>query len=810
MGALSRLIGYRRRYGVARSTLWKTLGSIPGVAFGTPMLGATFAKIDVELPITETTGSVASAYLEYRKTSAVDTVLRTLPLYAFRPAVGDEQDRYGTVAALYGCCLWLDAGTEYEVRARVNDACWVRLGTVTTRSEIATAESILAGTPDRYVATGGSDAAAGTASGTAWATTQKAWSSTSAGQTCRFGPGYYGLTTGSRSSAGTFVAEYPAVDADGNEINVGNQAVLEPATVSAPTGTAAHSTAISSNPYTVAPWVQATAIAGTGQTLAGGTYDAPTTARTHGADGRLWVWAGPPVADISPAGLGQVCYGKTRSEVPKRIPFTDRDAAVAATVNGWAEIAYTNASYPHTSGCAYQDANGDLYLVMPDDAVRADGQPSTDPNDYWIKAGGEREAFEVGGADIRLCGFAIHCANYGVEIRHAAGASQRTIVDRCLIANANIGVRRGEQNNSQADPQNPALYEGQTVVQECRFQDHNLWRTDGQGVPWWLIKSNIYLENGLQYTSGNGYPVTASQRKWFGASECTAISGRAGGIRDVARRNVIDGYFNGINPCGFADGDGRYTGYGFDNLDNEILHAADDCNEHDTVGINQWIDGMYAHDSMEFLSAAPHDLGPVYVTRSRAVNIGHQGLRHLENGDSGTYSGMFKAGDGDFSHGLFYFRHVTFVSAADSAGWGVISGPQDAGSPTGPVPVGVDCANVIVLCTGYPMRMTDAAQVFSSRHGIYVTTSPTTHGLRYVDTVDRASTAEWEALTGATDTNLIDGVQVAPTAHATVAALFVDPSGGDVRLTEAAKGRVVGEAVPGLPYTTEPRPGYET
>ncbi len=793
---------------VSATGSWTTSGSLPGITFGATMLGATFTKLDIEVQFAEAGGTIARAYAQYRPTTNPTAVRTTLDLWPVRPNTSQSGVIfYGSQFALYGCAFWCAAGTQYEVLVFVQDAAgtWARLylGTVTTKVDAIPAASSL--TPTRYVRTGGSDSATGLTAATAWASFSKAVASAPADAVVEIGPGFYGPAS-NRYIAGTFKAQFPAVNnggKNGAEINVGNQAVIEPLCVTAPTGTPAWTTSISTNPYVVAPWV-AVQVQGTGQTLAGGTFAAPTTPRWHGGDGvtpdgTLWRWAGvpPTMTNMNYQNVMQVGYSTTRTGHPKFVMTGDRDTAVAATIGGAMEIFYTNQDY--TDGTAWQATNGDIYLKLPGNA------PSSNPNDLWIKIGGEpnNSAINMAGSNIRVSGMAFHAIPWPLSVG-AGGSIGNCIIDHNFSACANGPVRLG--GSSGWTTQSISFYTHDHVVENNLFVHYNMWDRTYNANPWRIWKGKFLLENGLSYDTTN-YP--GSMNRWCFA-ESTGISARGGTVRTTVRRNRVVGHTNGWNPLGYADGENRYAGYGCEAYENYWAELADDVYELDYAGINQAIWNDTIRSALVFLSLGPHDNGPVYIMYCDVYDLTKDGIGKRNRpssvtiDDDGLGCVVIKYSGDSRPRALCYMLHTTIWTDYHDV-WG----PAEVAS-AGTSEEGMFFRNNIWRVTGYTYRRAITQTPYTEDYNLAVTKHATLQA--FWEPTNYATQAAWRTATGqGAHSNVIDGVTIDPTDYAAVDALLTDPATGDLRVTTAAQAKVVGVVLPGIndDLGRTPRIGYQ-
>jgi hypothetical protein len=685
-----------------------------------------------------------------------------------------QQSQYGTQSAIYGIMPYLTAGVEYEALAHVQDenGLWVTvyLGAITMRAEDIVDPSTL--TVTRYVKTGGSDAALGTSEGAAWATTEKALTSMPSGGVCKFGPGFYGPGQVNRTASGTVFGEFPPVDDDRNIINEGLWSVIEPITVTAPTGTTPHTPGDpdysigSSNPYTVAPWT-AVQLQGPGATtttvgsgarlLAVRTADAVTsvtvttggTGYTNGAavvffggggtgaagtinvsggvitsvtvtnggsgytstpgcrvqgvvrwyggdgitpDGTIWKLTSVPALDAQ--ALAQVGYSAHRADNPGKIGHTRPDTSVVATPEGWAEILMTNAWY-NDSGCILFGT--DLYVVMPSHARRADGTLSRNPNDYWMKCGGDDIGLKINADNIRYSGFVVHGHQHGFQTDNPRANS---VVDHCYIGMNGSGVRWGQGSVSTNGAQSFTGYAHDGVAQYNYFEELNFWREDEDGIPWWICKSVPVLENGESYDASTSRPAelryNGAVSRWT-QMENTAVSARGGGVRTVMRWNTVDGYFNCWTPTGFSTAEGRYSGYAAECYENRVAHIVDDTWECDQQAVNVAMWGNVVEQALVGLSLGPCDFGPIYVWEN-ALYLGRAGIaKRATDADNSTglSCALVKHSGASAPRATAFISNCTLVG--DEIG---VWGPGELAAPPGSLEEGLDIRNCIYGVTG--------------------------------------------------------------------------------------------------------------
>jgi hypothetical protein len=716
----------------------------------------------------------------------------------------DYGDGYG--AAFYGAVLLHDQtpGDTWELRVTLTSTNGVSgvipvTTTAATRAEYITTHTALlaaaeadAGT--RYVnGETGTDAGAGTVAAP-YKTLNKAIATVAAGKYIVTEPGSVTPGTTVRSvalGAVNIVARYPAVDDAGQPINEALRTRVEYGTsgrpaVSGPTGSAATDPDI----Y-VAPWVEVT-LSGPGfyGTAVGASYS-------------VWKWTGSPVSACTALG-----YSDTRTGEPKRVPKwqakgTSMSSAVASPPSGWAELLNTNLSY-RESGFFVDPKNlTDIYLVLPSHA------PSDDPNDLYITLG-KGTALEISAADSRVSGLEFRC--FGSE---AAGGTitwnataHRSVTDHCLFRQVYKGpYYKATQGTLGVTP---STYAVDPTAEYNRFEDSNLWTADTtneKAVHWPLIKLSIKCFNGASYSTNR---VTAD-------CESTAIFGRGGALRLVARHSVSEGLFNGVS-MGYQDGYDRYAGYGNDFHGWTIRHANDDGLEMDSqnIAVAAWDNRV--EESSTFSSISPGLIGPVYLWDNigwRISNVGSQPAYHssADTGDPGTnwckYSGKSTP-----ACRVYGFNNLMWT---DQSGMKYVHGPAQATSgatsnerfylrnnifrTTG------YCASV----AGYPsvaaMWDEDYNAWVSEPHGVTVADPAgvvygmQVSGTRYQSALltGAGSIAAYRTATGeGAHSNHFDGADISFIDTATVDGWLTDPEAGDVSLLAAATARNAGTFVPNL------------
>lgn len=804
--SLARLLNYRRKWGILPDYTWKSGGTISGLTLHDPRLGGTFTKIDAELLIDETSVTVDRAYLQVRQQNVPSSAFVVRDCAIVRVGAG-EQSQYGAQSAIYGVVPYMTPGVTYEALMWVQvDGLLIRhyMGTVTMRTEDIVDFAITPPTPTKYVGTGGTDSGSssgGTTPAAPWRTTEQAVTYMASGGVCRFGPGFYGPAQVDRTASGTFYAQYPSCDINGQAINQGLHSVIEPITVTAPTGTTAHTPGNadysigSSNPYTVAPWV-AVALQGTGQTLPGGTFASPTTPEWHGGtseetpDGTIWKLSNVPAIDAQ--ALAQVGYCANRGDDVSKLGHTRNDTAVLDSPGGWAEILDTNLDYNDSGAFLF---GTDLYIRLPSHARRADGQLSRNPNDYWMKVGGDDIGFDIDGNNIRLDGFNIQCQQFAVQVHNPRSFNTFT---RNTVSCFGGGFRMGHGSVSTNGAQGFTGYSNNNVMQENRMIELNFWREDDDGIPWRVCKDIVTLANGLVYNSTNGY--TGAIIRWT-QMENTGFTARGGGVRNVIRNNFSDGPFNGLTFTGFSTSEGRYSGYACEAYGNTFKHLVDDTWELDQNICNAAIWGERVEQALVGLSLGPCDFGPIYLWEC-ALYLGRDGiakrLRDATIADSSLSCTLVKHSGGSLPRAKCFISNITLVG--DEIG---VWGPGELAAPTGSNEEEMDILNCIYVITGRCIFRA-STQPYTVDYSVMVTNNAaggssygiSWNGTNYTDDIPAFRTASGQFAHG----NIVDGQEVSGWAYTEMLAHLRDPfnfDARDFRLKSASYSKFVGVNIPG-------------
>ena len=545
-------------------------------------------SIDLELTVSGDSDNSAQYLIEYKKQS--DTTWRSFyPLWRARTSPSTQQSFHTSV---YGSIMFLDPNTTYDVVVIIRDPGGITgshtlTTTATTRTN--TNQSASAAAPTHYVDsingddswTGTSDTLVSSATGP-WKTLDKAISSAnsaSADMVIQLARGYYLHTgtwlNGSSKHRITLQCQFPAVDDNGEIINVGDHTVIEAYRGSRPDGSASTG---DNTGLTEGPWTNLISI---------GTYTIP--------DASLYFWEGSPVA--APNQLG---YGTTRADAPQRIAWWKVDS-------GWDDeqrirFMFQNDTYEY--GFMPNQAGTGTYLRLPPNA------PSQNPNTLYITFGSpplltvnglsETTPSETEGRIHRISGFEWRTSFSGIECE---GYARKLQIDHNLF----ISCKNGVYWKTNADT-TPASMPTDVVVERNRFIDSNLRATKGSDwsygvgmIPWTFIKSG---------SEGGG----ASNGRTGEENETNAIGGSRGALRSVIRYNVVDGPFNAF--MNYAAADARAM-QGTDAYHNVIRNINDDAFENEPHGICFKIWENHVENALVFLSLATNNYGPCYVISNR-------------------------------------------------------------------------------------------------------------------------------------------------------------------------------------------------
>jgi len=192
-------------------------------------------------------------------------------------------------------------------------------------------------------------------------------------------------------------------------------------------------------------------------------------------------------------------------------------------------------------------------------------------------------------------------------------------------------------------------------------------------------------DNLVEYNYVSDFPVAEWPWRTAKGHDCedSAISFRSG-RGNVARYNVCDNFFNGIDPASF--GEGPHYSRDCDIYGNWIVNTGDDCLEPDGYGVNQRMYHNYMVDTKTMaFSIATVDTGPAYLVRNVISNYGRY---------------ILKAHNNTRGH-VFYYHNSSYVNpkkVADTGRLRVLNTDPKTGSG------GIHGRNNVNWATAYMIR----------------------------------------------------------------------------------------------------------
>jgi hypothetical protein len=740
----------------ARSRTGGKQGSGSTITPGAMTLTPTYHNIGIEVAYTGDADLSATAWVEWKPTAAADdgAVWRH----------GLPMDQIPATSDLFfgGSITDCEPNTEYDVRVTIIDSGGVTgsavvTGTVTTLTEPAqlynTTTWQYAGTPNYYVTTSGNDSTGNGSQATPWRTIEKALSTASAGTVVLVGPGRFYCNNNARGSGITIVAQYAAVDDEGNVVNSGNHTLVEhrydpSPIVSGPTGASSTYSEVTNT-----PWVLQTGVTG------------PNSGSTYS---NVYKWTG------GAPGVDQIAFAATRTGQLTRIPgFKDSGMNAAR----WIEHINENGQQhfgQHRIG-------SDLYVRLPNDV---------DPNTQYIVMGGSSAILGTG-TGMRFTGLVFRIFTSALHMQ--SGAAD-VVIDHCWFDSCQYGVRF--TGSSAASPD---TYVDQATVQYCRFTD-TLWSTThtNSAVGATPVTSWASIKSGTFDTWG-------SISRTCENSEGGAVFQRGGARGFVFRHNVVDGPFNGITSNN-TDYD-RHATEDVDIYGNLFTHISDDSIEPELLATNWRIYDNRFESVGVGMSTAPLNYGPIYFFRNRLWRRSSLGSGREDTGRPGVGSCLNKYSNGASAtlYARLYYVHNTDWTdqtynddpfggtTSDFANKGVDGIVQNAGGGTGSE--AFTLRNNIVRTSRYAFQ-SPAAGKWDEDYNLWVT-SHASNGISYNgnSTTGVATYRAYSGNTSGDHTNILNGSDVNFNAEATVDALFTDPTGGDLTL-KSGTNHAVGAAVP--------------
>lgn len=717
----------RRRlagFGTSSAPTWSESGSLTGVTLGTVSLEATFNTVYIDVPFTLDGGSLVSVTATLRPLHRLGLIRPFLPLWR---ASGDT--------SYVGAVTDLEAGHQYEVRIVATDGVGgtqVVIENVTTRAENIPVASSL--TPNRFVTAAGSDSANGTAEGTAWRHFTKAWDTATSGQVVRFGPGVFEDTspyTSTNAQSGrtgpiTLMAQYPAVNDDGELINEGLRSVIVPGG------------AYRTEPGT-GEWTRVT-LTGPGANGA-----------TAGAKYKVWRYTGN-----TDTGVRHLWWSDEQLSPLQRVAHWKYDATHLNTPEKWAELMFAGLSchYGFWVDATAGATAGHVYLRLPSGA---------NPNSLyiWMMNAGCPAMFRSSADNARVSGLWFRGWHIAATLQDTTGGG----VDGFVFDHNYV---EGMQTGVYLHGDSGATRGVNATIQHNRFEDTNLraeWgapATDNEIITWQGIKSAVLNANGTNFA------VT----KLFNNAEGRAVGGRNSSRLVVIRRNVIRGVFNGVYSGDQATT--RYAGQNWDIAHNTITLCADDAFEPEGVAMNWMIRDNRVEHALVFLSTGPSNYGPIYCIRNTVWRWGSNGVGLVAPGgevagQSPPSANAFKfSGSANPAPKIFVY-HNTFWSDADDA-----NGGEEVASPGSNEDI-FEFQGNIIRAGRYAFYQADATS-WQNENGNLWATSDGTRGLRVGSTIYQDD--DIAAYRTATSQGANSQILTAPALDA----FLVSPADGDLRL----------------------------
>jgi hypothetical protein len=605
---------------------WRSNGLPTGVTFISPQVGINENSLDLVVDFTE--GAIKPTRVTVRARKSSDGSEEHAQ---FDAAIARWTSNNPTI---HGSIIGLQPAETWDVRWRISfddgslrDYVWKNL---TTRSALSLpATNTL--TPTYFLSNSGSDAAAGTSEGAAWATWQKVMLSAPSGAVVQVDDGYYestadtGAGTNERNSTITIIAKYPSIGDDGADLANGHRVVVEPVNRTSPTGSG----------HTNAGVWTLVSVTGPGRYgLASTTYS-------------LWKWAGSTI--INPTFLTGT-YRTGRADIPQRLHHHYRDADYLSTPGGFGEYIYTNQR--HRYGF-WADSNGDIYCRIP--GAVDDTGTGVDPNTQYMTFSQIADAgisLKNGGAS-RVSGIAF----YGFG-RGAYNTRTLSVIDHCLIVSCFQPLRITGLDS---------YHLHNRILDSNMAADPPTFKT----IDWSSVKSAGLMNDGTSYGS-----------KICGASETTLFLSTS--QRATIAHNYIEGTFNGIGGSGSQSSVQRYYAWGTNIHDNVFNLVADDCIEPEQASMCWKVWNNRIQKSISSLSTGPVHGGPVYfwfneIWRNSAAYIG----RRLDGGAGASGKVFSKFSSESEPQATIYFVHNTAVCDVTTVdGLGPIFAGDSAGGTT--------------------------------------------------------------------------------------------------------------------------------
>lgn len=541
----------------------------------------------------------------------------------------------------------------------------------------------------------------------------------------------------------------------------GGRVTVEPPYVTAPTGyVPTYDTWV-----TVAPWTQVS-LAGPGE-----------AGNTPGTLYSVWTWTPTANAMGAATTLSQAAYGATRDQIPVGRLATWPMGAMSSAA-GFAEWLWTNLGYRYGF---YTHTDGAIYCRLPGDL---------DPNTQWLWFG-TGNAFWGSSGGLRVSGFSIH--TFEVAIYNA------TVADHNATHVCWKGVRFDGSVSGRLCERNALL-------------DSNLWtiqalQPNPYTASWNFIKSGV---TGADNTTH----LTRALR-----NESAGVTLTSGAYNCVARRNWVNGPFDGPGAFGTSQNTFSLQASNTDFYENYIERTADDAFEieQSTWNVRIWFNNV--RETVTGLSIAPIHWGPVYYFRNTVWETGSAGLGKNTDGSNTANGKGVKFSNGSRPRARVYYLHNSVDIDQNDPNLVMFAGDSGGGSTRHE---GLYLKNNIITASSYVI---DSEEISPADGYVedynFLGTAEVTRGIRlravegsgaltdYDNTSSALRFANYRAASGrGMNSNLIDAVTKEINAAQWITdlrAMWTNRTTGDLTLVAGAQAINRGTPLPNL----SDRPGID-